>query len=602
MAKNLFKNIVFYFKQSYYLIGVIINSFFIWLQLDCGLGYESILQPFSMKIQFILLNVITVLFIILILGMIINKMGVSCLIISILGFIISVVNYYTIKFHGLPLSVLDIYNIKTALNVAGTYKFMPDIFTNTICLLFFINIINCIMIIRCEKKTIFSFKHLVKRNISFIVIILICIYFGYISPNSLKPYHTVTWSWKEAYQEYGYLTCTLELAVQMKEIVKKPEGYSQDKIENIEIEVSSLSSIKPDIILILNETFYDLNQITAIETDTPYMKNINEMDNLKKGYAVVPVPGGGTNNSEYELLTSNSLQIMQGITPFNILNMKGANSIVSVLKQLGYQTLGAHSEPASNYSRGRAYPDMGFDKVYFNDELFKRYYGNRYYATDESLYENLINWYKQMDDNTPKFLYLLTVQNHGDWDMNAPELDTVHLKNDFGDYTEKINEYLSCISQSDIAFKELTDYFLTVERPVIICMVGDHAPSFALDIVDPNLSEIETNERLRKTPLLIWSNYDIDDIEANTISLNFVIPNLFKMANIKMSPYYSFISDLSKNVPIVSSYGIYKDLFGNTYSYGDNTNFTNEINQYFYMEYNNLQNNRRQELFDIETD
>ena len=49
---------------------------------------------------------------------------------------------------------------------------------------------------------------------------------------------------------------------------------------------------------------------------------------------------------------------------------------------------------------------------------------------------------------------------------------------------DQINEYLTSIKLSDEAFMYLVNYFKTIDRPVVICMVGDHSPAFAKDIVD----------------------------------------------------------------------------------------------------------------------
>ena len=155
-----------------------------------------------------------------------------------------------------------------------------------------------------------------------------------------------------------------------------------------------------------------------------------------------------------------------------------------------------------NYSRGRAYPDMGFDIIHFDEDFVdKELYKNRWYETDECFYRNIINWYHEMPEQSPRFLYLLTIQNHEDWDMNPPEADTVHVSEDYGEYTQIINEYLSCIRLSDIAFKDLTDYFRSVDKSVIICMLGDHSPVFADRIVDADYTEGERSLRLLVRPI-----------------------------------------------------------------------------------------------------
>ena len=56
---------------------------------------------------------------------------------------------------------------------------------------------------------------------------------------------------------------------------------------------SSFVEKTPDIILILNESFYDLSLITEIEVDVPYLENISSMENTIKGYAVIVIGGSG---------------------------------------------------------------------------------------------------------------------------------------------------------------------------------------------------------------------------------------------------------------------------------------------------------------------
>lgn len=575
-----------------------------WYQLEVSSGYSDILQCFQMDIKYIILNILTVAVIFAGIIIVVNKIWISGLLLSCFCFLISIINHYTIKLHGMPFTIMEIKNFGTALNVLHAYKLEIDYYSICIFILFIICLILCFSVgkIEKEKKQPSGIRKILLRDLGLLVLSVSIMYFGYFSENPIKPNKTIGWSWTEAYHSYGYMACSLEMIYQTRHIVEIPEGYSIEKLKSIDIKKEPvINNQKPDIILILNESFYDLKQITDIKTDIPYMEYINSMENAITGYTVVTSPGGGTNSSEYELLTSNSLQLMKGITPFNILNMKGANSIVSHLKQLGYETTGAHSEAAMNYSRGRAYPDMGFDNVYFDDEFKdKVYYGNRWFETDESLYKNLISWYEQEQtpSTPPQFMYLLTIQNHGGWDMNPKEEDTVHVLNNYDGLEQQINEYLTSIRQSDIAFKNLTDYFTTVDRPVVVCMVGDHSPTFASDIVDEKYSPEEQKKLLRSTPFIIWTNYESSSQDLGHISLNYLLPVLLENAQIATSPYYDYMINLRKEVPILTSYDSFWDADGEVHSYKDNNEHTSAVNTYFYMEYNNLQTDRIQSFFD----
>lgn len=576
---------------------LIIISCFLMLEFSSG---SSLTHLTSMKIGVVILNCLTIGILWGIVLILTNRMWISNILCSILCGIIAVVNHYVLIYHGMPLSFLVIKNFATAMNVASAYSFSLDSIAIILILAMLVLITTSLISWKVSKGGYLTGKVKWIRNIAILVCSIFVIGIGYCT-TWIKPISTISWLWSEAYHSYGYAACTLESAYKSINGINKPDGYSNTAVNSIEIEQQNVdSSETPDIILILNETFYDLNQITDIETDVPYMQNIQSMDNLLTGYAITPSLGGGTNNSEYELLTSNSLQLMPGVTPFNFLDLTNANSIVSYVNALGYDTTGSHSEAAVNYSRGQGYSALGFQKSYFDEDfLNKEYYYNRWYETDENVYDNLIRWYEESPEDSPRFQYLLTIQNHGGWDLNDSKYDIVHTQNDYGANTELVNEYLTGIYLSDQAFKELTDYFSEQDRPVIVCMVGDHCPTFAADIVDAKYTDQEQQLLLRKVPLLIWANYDLEEVDLGTMSMNYVIPTLLEIADMKLSSYYSYMLQLKEQVPILTAYGYYYDINGNIYKYDkdESAEYESLVDDYFYLEYNNLQKSRKQELF-----
>lgn len=163
----------------------------------------------------------------------------------------------------------------------------------------------------------------------------------------------------------------------------------------------------------------------------------------------------------------------------------------------------------------------------------------------------------------------------------------MHVQNDYGNYNDILNEFLSSIRLSDIAFKNLTDYYSNVDRPTIICMMGDHAPSFATDIADKSLTGIEKEIKLRSTPFIIWANFSIKAQDVGSMSMIYSIPVMLETAGIKLSPYYQYMLNMKNQVPIVTSFGSYLDKNGDEYQYTDETPYKELLDQYFFMEYNN---------------
>ena len=81
------------------------------------------------------------------------------------------------------------------------------------------------------------------------------------------------------------------------------------------------------------------------------------------------------------------------------------------------------------------------------------------------------------------------------------------------------------------------------------------------------------------------------------IGLNNIVPLVLETAGMKMSVYYQYMLDLMKQVPVLTSYGCYIDVQGAIYQYEEETQYTDDIDNYFYLEYQNLSGGRRQDLF-----
>ena len=562
-----------------------------WFGLEMSEGWSSKTNILRMDIRYIMLNVLTLAVVYAVLVIVLNRHAVAGIVFNTIFFIIAVVNYYTVEFHGSPLTVQELGNFKAAANVLENYSITIDKYVLLIIFIFVFNLALNIILLKTEKKL--SGKKIIIRDFIYVIAGVTIMYFGYFSSNPVKPKDVITWSWLGAAHEYGYVACSVESITNMFHIYDEPGGYSDEAVEAISITVDESLSQTPDILLILNETFYDLSVITDIPTDVSYLENISTLDNAIRGYAVVPSSEGGTNNSEYELLTSNSYSLFNNVTPFTVLDMEKADTVVSHLKELGYTTIGAHASDAENYNRHIVYPDMGFDQIYFKEDFAEiEHYGQRELVTDACMYQNLYQWYEATPKDSPIFSYLLTIQNHGGWDMNNSEEDTVHVQKDFGELTEPINEFLSCIRLSDEAFAGVVEYYEQVDRPTIICMVGDHSPSFIGDIPNDSFTKEEREVLERSVPFIIWANFDIEEKDMGTISLNYLVPMLLEIAQVKPSAYYAYMQELREQVPVFTSCGYYIGDDGQTYAYGDESGYIEEVNNYFYLEYNRLQGSK----------
>lgn len=571
------------------IIGTLCINF---LQFEISTGNTGMI-----RFKYIVLSIFTIGFLNLLIAILSQRFWIGNLISGLFCSFIALVNYYVIGFRGMPITSQDILNIRTAFEVGGAYSFTV---TLRVCLIFLLSIliVCCSILIRKMEHTL---KDKRCKNAAMgipLIIIILYMFWGYFSSNPIKPENVLSLSWTEGYYEYGYVLCSVEVLCKSVMPIKEPQGYDSSIVERIADQYNDEKgeSRKPDIILILNESFYDLDLVVETDCNIDVSEPIKLYDTIR-GYSSVQVSGGGTSISEYELLTSNSMHLLYGITPFNSLEFKDANSIVSYLKSLGYYTLGAHPESKVNYSRGRVYPKLGFDVIKFEENFNDvEYFGSRNQEnggmnliTDSSAYKNLITWYEEMPDQ-PRFCYILTMQNHSPYNFMKKEDMNVYDNKDYGKYDMQVDEYLSCIYCSYKAFAELIKYYETVDRDVIVCMAGDHAPYFASDIADrEELSAVEKDINLCLTPFIIWSNFGLESKEYEPCSMIYLVAVLLEEADITLSPYYSYMLDIREEAPILTQLNHYFNAEHNMILYLEGDQYTsNDVKKYFFMEYNNI--------------
>lgn len=527
--------------------------------------------------------------------------------------LLAIVNYYTRDLHGTALMPQDIMNIGTAAAVMGSYTLRITETVITIVALFLpvlvIAVTQHFLAYGRGKAPKISWKRRFARWAGCFVGIFAILYVGYFAPFAIKPKQTYGWAWQLTYYKYGYLAGTIESAGLLVNPIVEPDNYSDAaadeaaaKAENYTSQVTAASEQEyPDIVLILSESFYDFDLVTDLQTDVEVMPVTKNLENSIYGHTVSPQVGGGTNSSEYEMLTSNSLMLMPSITPFNWLNLYGADSIVSYLEDLGYATMAAHPYTNLNYRRNSAWLALGFDQVYFEDSFpTKEYYGNRPYQTDSATYKDLAAMYEAMPEDQPRFTFLVSIQSHGDYDMNDPELDLVHAATDYGEYDSVMDEYLSCMYLTDQAFGELTDYFTQVYeetgRKVIVAMAGDHAPSFVDHVADKTIAAENDLQILeRSTPFIIWANYPLENAgetnekdPLNRMDLCMFAPTVAEQAGLPLTDYYKYMLAMKDDVTVMTAGNDYMDASGVTHVYGENQTNDDWVHGYFALEYNNI--------------
>ena len=570
------------------------------------------------------LNAFTAFCITLLLFALCGRWWLSTGISGVLFTVLAIANYYTRDLHGTALMPQDVLNITTAAAVMGSYtlRITSTVKTIALCRVPVAAIAAVQRWLPGPKKGKIGWPRRLGRWAGCAAGIFAILYVGYFAPFSIKPKQTYGWAWQTTYYTYGYLAGTIESAGLLMNPIVEPDYYSDEaaaeaaaRAADYTPAVQTVSEQEyPDVVLILSESLYDFDLVTDTGADQDVLSVIKNTPNSIYGHTVSPHVGGGTNSSEYEMLTSNSMMLMPSITPFNWLNLYNANSVVSYLEDLGYATLAAHPYTNSNYRRNSAWLNLGFDEVYFEDSFpTKETYGNRPYQTDSATYRDFETLYEAMPADQPRFTFLVSIQSHGDYNMNDAELDLVHAATDYGEYDDLMDEYLSCIYLTDQAFGELTEYFTNLYeetgRKVIVALAGDHAPSFVTHVSDASVApENDLQILQRSTPYVIWANYPLENAGEtsandpyNRIDMCMLAPVLAEQAGLPLTPYYSYMLAMREDVTVFTAGNDFMDASGVTHTYGENAAMDEWVHGYFALEYNNIGTHahRNQALFTV---
>lgn len=559
-------------------------------------------NPFTtMKANVHIMNILLFIFIALFLFALTGRVNAALMIQTAFCAVYGLAGYFVLEFRGAPIQPWDIFSLDTAASVADNYEYKLDQTAMIVIISFALLFIgefflkagfsrkikeDKVLSSRSKKKAVPEKRKIRPWQLRLCLGLLSGIFvFGYtkmlhneeIVQTKLRLYDKLFTPTTIQYKN-GTLTAFL---MELQYIsVDKPAGYSRDRAKqllefygnsqedyasaNTPVLSGNGNDSAPNIIVIMNEAFSDPAVLGDFSTNEDYMPFVHRLlegaDNTVSGYLNVSVKGGNTANTEFEYLTGNTMAFLPyGSIPYQQYVKEELPSMASHLSSLGYHTVAMHPYRAAGWDRNTVYPNIGFEKMYFQ-EFYKDSEIVRKYVSDRGDYEKLIKVYEEKPAGQPLFLFNVTMQNHSsysdwdDYDNFKPDI-TVQDSN-----SKLLPAYLSLMKLSDEAIEELVNYFAAQEEETLIVFFGDHQPTDS--IVNPVLklhgkttADLTAEEEaLRyKVPFFIWANFDIAEETGVETSANFLAAKTLEAAGIPLPAYFNFLTDLNDEVSAVSA-------------------------------------------------
>lgn len=507
-------------------------------------------------------------------------------------------NYFVMDFRNNPILPWDLKSVSTAIMVSDNYTFELNyrFYISTIVLL--ILLITGILIRFKIKLPFRSWKRLTAALSSslFLLLLFLGMMQTAVTDRLLTPTNLFT-QWA-SYRDNGFTVTFIQNLQYLN--IRKPAGYDPETLdqelqtflenhtdllsetETISAEITDSSEKKPDIIVIMNESFSDLAVLHDFETDEDYMPYIHSLQkqkqsNLITGSLFVSVCGGNTANSEFEFLTGNTMAFLPpGSVPYQQYLSGDLTNMASLLAADGYETTGIHPYSEAGWNRRQVYPWLGFQNQIFRSQ-FHTSQLVRKYISDQDAFQKIQNLYEADAAEKDLFLFEVTMQNHGGYSQIYDNFPIqVHLKDIQTASSPATENYLSLIQASDQAFQELIEYYETKSEPVIILMFGDHQPNdYAAENIASLTGTPKENRTLKEAqnryivPYIIWSNYDLEKeaagfsetasvdltspVNENTLSINYLNASFTRLCGQELTDYQKFLLIMKKTLPVITA-------------------------------------------------
>ncbi len=386
------------------------------------------------------------------------------------------------------------------------------------------------------------------------------------------------------YTELGFTYCFLYNLNTYP--VEKPENFSKEEVEKWiqEYHAANIESpkVKPHVFIVMNEAFSDISNDPkfAYNQDNDPLKNFKELaksPNAISGHLVVPGFGGGTANTEFDVMTGMQTNLLNSVatSAFRVVG-RNTQSLARIFKKNDYQTFFLHPGESWFYNRFSVYKYFGIEDQIYSEAFSKEdYKGNM--VSDKVTMQRLIEQFetRTAENDAPIFGYITTIQNHMVYtvkkygDLPIEQAPVKGISQEAKDY---FSVYLEGVRDADQMLKDLTDYFNDQDESVVLVFFGDHLPNLgenylaykALGLDVGNEDSVDQVINTYSTPYIIWSNQaagktmNLSELAKQLglspekkLNANFLGATLLELLDFKgQDEYMDFLNDLRKEIPV----------------------------------------------------
>lgn len=479
----------------------------------------------------------------------------------------AIITNLKLEMRGEPFLPWDILQIEDFMGVASKVKL--EIHTSVIITaIIFVIVCTALLFVKLPHQK--SIKLRLIAGVSLFAVLNVMFYGVFLNKYATEAVgiYSDMWMQDRYYKNHGVITGFLTNLQALQ--INKPDNYSKEAVEELQAQVQTsaekhksvyntiakdITEKTPNIIYLMNESFWDVTRLQGFEFDRELTPNLNKLKSEGAyGYCYTPSFGGGTCDVEFEALTGFSVEnLPSGAKPYQQHVTQDMFSLPQYLKnEKGYQTLAIHGYYRKFWSRNTAYPRIGIDK-FIASEDFINPEKRRGYISDMEMTKSII---ENLDNNIssgPMFIHAVTMQNHTTYNINSyTENEIVKIKKSPSGLSQQtlnqLSDFATGVYEADAALGALVNHLRQLDEPVILVFWGDHfnpvGKGYELyeksGFIEKGAGAASPN--LHQTDLLIWSNYAHENVNLGTIASYNISPVMMELYGLEQPTVFKYLS------------------------------------------------------------
>ena len=426
---------------------------------------------------------------------------------------LGIVQFIVVKDRTTPFTSMDLLLIREALSLLSIYATVPQIIGVFIGI-FLLFALIIMLFTRAPRRRHRNFG---RGLVVFVGCLLLCAMFqtSLVHTDMLPQRFD---SLIDSYNNYGFPVVFTFTFGQMG--IARPNEYTDEAVGQIVEDINggadteadggpvfdqSDNTAQPNIVFVQLESLIDVGTVRGCKVNrdpTPCFNRLRAQN--PSGLLYVPTVGGGTVNTEFEIITGLNLDYFgAGESPYStILQQVTCESMAYNLKPYGYTATALHNNGATFYNRNAVYPRLGFD-CFVPVEYMQNVHTNALgWAKDGILTDEILSVLKGTEGRD--LVLCITVESHGKYaetyEPREGDIQVLELPEELP--LAPFQNYVNVLPDTDAFLGSLITTLSDFDEPCVVVAYGDHLPALGLT------ADKLTTDSIYATQYVIWNNFD----------------------------------------------------------------------------------------------